>query len=298
MPNTNELTAIKIINNRFKRDGYPFGGLFDGLVDDFRQFSDWNYVPISANSRLHRILLFALHSNVDKKSTLQMFSAWQYFSKKRLEYCMLQGDEKVTFELPNGTLTFPHLPRDSQTITRGELIIGMWSAVLYEDLDFAKLLYAYLGQPNVDGITDLDKIYINLTASLFNFIDADPMDLIQNYVDGIKDLPNSDYSNVITCNYLPSLDVMMKVFGGGSEVEYQRSMHFAVQNYHEFWRRPGFDEDLPGHLSVVLTTLAKVAYFRHGYTLGFETDYVPELLYKNQVPELCYDFIEKHASQS
>ncbi|WMN84397.1 hypothetical protein [Vibrio parahaemolyticus] len=45
-----------------------------------------------------------------------------------------------------------------------------------------------------------------------------------------------------------------------------------------------------------LLALAKLAYQKYGFRLGFETDYVPEAFYTRNMPEPSYSFLDIYKS--
>lgn len=298
MNKKHEFPPLPYIGEHEKERTDPFGGLINSILKRFNKYYEWNYVPFSLPvSSLQSIGACAYHATEDMDAALSALVAWQYFDTKSIEYRLLEKDHQVSVALPKQTITFDFLERDCRDIEGGNLQGAVWRALLCEDIASARWLAGSGDSPHVSWLDECDKIYLALMAAVFDFTDDDPMELIQAFVDASTHEKLSGIAfECATYIDLPSIDVMMKVFGGSDEQEYQQAMYKAVKSHHEYWSRPDIERPLNGYFSMRLTTLAKVAYLRHGYHLGFETDYVPEAFYTQPMPELNYDFLEKYKS--
>ncbi|WP_273975922.1 Imm49 family immunity protein [Vibrio parahaemolyticus] len=272
--------------------------LTDVITRRLVQSEEWNYVnPGDLGFALYTRSLYLKLADID--SALHSLVAWQYFESKSIEYALLEDGEKITISLPNKEVSFGfHSDRDLRGIEGAHLEISTWRSLLCEDFDSARRFVKTVDHPQVKWRSESGDTFMRLLGCVFSLSDGELMDLIQEYVNHSASEPVShDKPDSVTYLDLPVIDVMMKVFGGADEKTYQKAIYSAVQNHHEYWSQPRLNDSEHGYFSMQLTTLAKVAFARHGYRIGFETDYVPEAFYTRPLPTLSYDFLNKYTAQ-
>lgn len=262
------------------------------------QSEEWNYVnPGDLGFEIYTKTLYLNLADID--SALHSLVAWQYFDSKSIEYALLEGGEKITISLPNKEVSFSfHTGKDYRGIEGNDLTVSTWRSLLCEDFDSARRFVEIVDHPQIEWQSESDKILLKMLGCVFGLTDGEPTDLIQEYVNFSASEPvNHGEPDAVTYLHLPMIDVIMKVFGGADEKTYQKAMYSAVQNHHEYWSQPRLNDSRHGYFSMQLTTLAKVAFARHGYCIGFETDYVPEAFCNQPLPTLSYDFLNKYTAQ-
>ncbi|WP_273994507.1 Imm49 family immunity protein [Vibrio parahaemolyticus] len=282
----------------YKEQSGNIAALTDIITTELAESEGWNYVnPGDLGFAIYTRSLYLKLADID--SALHSLVAWQYFESKSIEYALLEDGEKITISLPNKEVSFGfHTDRDYRRIQGGDLYGLTWFSLLCEDFDSARRFVKTVDHPQIKWLGQSGKVLLRLIGCVFGLSDGEPMDLIQEYVNLSASEPvNHGEPDVVTYLHLPVIDVIMKVFGGADEKTYQKAMFSAVQNHHEYWSQPRLNDSKHGYFSMQLTTLAKVAFARYGYRIGFETDYVPEAFYTRPLPTLSYDFLNKYTAQ-
>ncbi|MDG2779353.1 hypothetical protein P7L92_23250 [Vibrio parahaemolyticus] len=282
----------------FKDESANIAALTDIITRRLAQSEEWCYVnPGDLGFEIYTKSLYLNLADID--SALHALVAWQYFDSKSIEYALLEDGENITISLPNKEVSFGfHSDRDHRGIEGGDLHVSTWFSLLCEDFDNARRFVKTVEHPQIKWRRQSGEILLRLIGGVFGLSDGEPMDLIQEYVNLSASEPvNHGEPDAVTYLHLPMIDVIMKVFGGADEITYQKAMYSAVQNHHEYWSQPRLDDSEHGYFSMQLTTLAKVAFARHGYRIGFETDYVAEAFYTRPLPTLNYDFLNKYTAQ-
>lgn len=282
----------------YKEQPGNIAALTDIITTELAESEGWNYVnPGDLGFAIYTRSLYLKLADID--SALHSLVAWQYFESKSIEYALLEDGEKITISLPNKEVSFGfHTDRDYRRIQGGDLYGLTWFSLLCEDFDSARRFVKTVDHPQIKWLGQSGKVLLRLIGCVFGLSDGEPMDLIQEYVNLSASEPvNRGEPDAVTYLHLPMIDVIMKVFGGADEKTYQKTMFSAVQNHHEYWSQPRLNDSKHGYFSMQLTTLAKVAFARYGYRIGFETDYVPEAFYTRPLPTLSYDFLNKYTAQ-
>ncbi|WP_050904608.1 Imm49 family immunity protein [Vibrio campbellii] len=282
----------------FKDESANIAALTDIITRRLAQTEEWNYVnPGDLGFEIYTKTLYLNLADID--SALHSLVDWQYFDSKSIEYALLEGGEKITISLPNKEVSFSfHTGKDYRGIEGNDLTVSTWRSLLCEDFDSARRFVEIVDHPQIEWQSESDKILLKMLGCVFGLTDGEPTDLIQEYVNLSASEPvNHGEPDAVTYLHLPMIDVIMKVFGGADEKTYQKAMYSSVQNHHEYWSQPRLNDSRHGYFSMQLTTLAKVAFARHGYCIGFETDYVPEAFCNQPLPTLSYDFLNKYTAQ-
>ncbi|HAS6741260.1 TPA: hypothetical protein GRI67_24060 [Vibrio parahaemolyticus] len=282
----------------YKEQPGNIAALTDIITTELAESEGWNYVnPGDLGFAIYTRSLYLKLADID--SALHSLVAWQYFESKSIEYALLEDGEKITISLPNKEVSFGfYTDRDYRRIQGGDLYGLTWFSLLCEDFDSARRFVKTVGHPQIKWLGQSGKVLLRLIGCVFGLSDGEPLDLIQEYVNLRASEPvNHGEPDAVTYLHLPMIDVIIKVFGGADAKTYQKAMFSAVQNHHEYWSQPRLNDSKHGYFSMQLTTLAKVAFARYGYRIGFETDYVPEAFYTRPLPTLSYDFLNKYTAQ-
>ncbi|WP_407528958.1 hypothetical protein [Vibrio parahaemolyticus] len=282
----------------YKEQPGNIAALTDIITTELAESEGWNYVnPGDLGFAIYTRSLYLKLADID--SALHSLVAWQYFESKSIEYALLEDGEKITISLPNKEVSFGfYTDRDYRRVQGGDLYGLTWFSLLCEDFDSARRFVKTVGHPQIKWLGQSGKVLLRLIGCVFGLSDGEPLDLIQEYVNLSASEPvNHGELDAVTYLHLPMIDVIIKVFGGADAKTYQKAMFSAVQNHHEYWNQPRLNDSKHGYFSMQLTTLAKVAFARYGYRIGFETDYVPEAFYTRPLPTLSYDFLNKYTAQ-
>ncbi|NRD73825.1 immunity 49 family protein [Shewanella sp. VB17] len=223
---------------------------------------------------------------------LRLLQAFQYYALKSVEYRLLADNEQIEVVLPQGGIRFGYRDSDYRAIDCADYSSYLWISLLCEQDDDLDYLVEVQDHPNVKWKTPAQYLYFEIIAGFLKLKDLDVQAKIQEFVDETTpDKISAGLNEFMTYIALPTIDVMLKIFGGADEQLYRETMYNAAQSHAEFWPQEQLAGKDDGPLSLPLTALARVAYKHRGYTLGFECDYIPEYFYQAELQAFDVSFL-------
>ncbi|WP_241210228.1 Imm49 family immunity protein [Vibrio sp. AND4] len=220
----------------------------------------------------------------------------QYFDIKLVQSELLSDGETTSVVLPKAEVTL--VKRDQHNSLKGSHLIDLaWTSLFCEQVSDIEYLANLADHPITEWCSVRCRTFFELQMVMLGIKSGDVRSLIQKFID--VSTPEHleglafEHANLVD---LPTINVMTKVLNqsGCGEVEYQQAMYEAVKKHHKYWSQKKLKEEVTGYFAMPLLTLAKLAYQKYGFRLGFETDYVPEAFYTRNMPEPSYSFLEKY----
>ena len=228
---------------------------------------------------------------------LRLLQAFQYYALKSVEYRLLADNEQIEVVLPQGGIRFGYRDSDYWGIDDADMLVYLWISLLCEQDDDLDYLVEVQDHANVKWKDKASYLFFEIIAGFLKYKEVDVQDKIQAFVDeSTADKISPELFEFVTYIALPTIDVMLKIFGGADEQLYRETMYRAAQSHAEFWSQERLGGLNPGPLSLPLTALpltalARVAYKHFGYTLGFECDYIPEYFYQAELEAFDVSFL-------
>lgn len=226
---------------------------------------------------------------------------WLYYGVKDIARKLLPASdsfgndktaEAIVVNVYGTELICPALPQRERFYYITDWFEYFYGALLFDNQQDLQFLAKCRFDPLFDWADESQKLYSDLIAGFFNIEEHDLKQKYQAFIAASERGTVNDTSFVHTSRIkLPVLEVIQEMLSG-DEQAYRVSMHRALTQHYEFWRQDKLKGDTAGDISVPLTAMARVAYQRFGYTLGFENDYVPEYFYRvdNDIAQQPLDF--------
>lgn len=298
MLNKSSFAPIPYHAQFFKALVTPYRMVVLTLLEDFEDYNEYGKLDLEDVSRRGgAISLGVYHAKDDIKSCLQAIEMQQYFGVKNVKWHLLAEQETIDVMLPQGKATLAHRKDKYNGLDGSDLVDLCWLSLFCEEVEDIHYLATLAEHPNTKWYSERSRIFFDIQLALFGVKATNVHERIQQFVEYSTPEHLSElafkHANLID---LVNIDLMIKVFTGVSEEEYQQAMHQAVQSHHEYWSGKDVKEERDGFFSMPLLALAKFAYQKYGYRLGFETDYVPEPFYTQKMPEFSYLFLDKYKS--
>lgn len=259
-----------------------YNSLMDAVCDDDVRDTDILWL-----SRDHlRLVYGAYFSAKNPQRAFLHLQQYQYFGVKGIERKLLRGDENIAVQVHGDTLSLGALVEDNRFFSGPDLLNYFWSSILLNKTNDAQYLADVSRHDKADWFNKEMAVYSDILAGFFHYKAIDVKAEIELFV-AITDIDiiSTDLYDFVAHIALPTISVMLKVFGAASEEEYREAIYAATQAHYEFWSQERLEGLTTGDLSLPLMALAKIAYRKYGYTLGFITDYIPEYIYQMS-PEL------------
>ena len=96
----------------------------------------------------------------------------------------------------------------------------------------------------------------------------------------VADADEADRLEYIMSNMIPQLGIIRTILSSNSEDEYNKLMKEAVLTHKDYWSQDEYEYE--GWVSLPLIALASIAFDHKGYSLNFETDYIPRWLVERE----------------
>ena len=96
----------------------------------------------------------------------------------------------------------------------------------------------------------------------------------------VADADEADRLEYIMSNMIPQLGIIRTILSSNSEDEYNELMKEAVLTHKDYWSQDEYEYE--GWVSLPLIALASIAFDHKGYSLNFETDYIPRWLVERE----------------
>ena len=96
----------------------------------------------------------------------------------------------------------------------------------------------------------------------------------------VADSDRADRLEYIMSNMIPQLGIIRTILSSNSEDEYNKLMKEAVLTHKDYWSQDEYEYE--GWVSLPLIALASIAFDHKGYSLNFETDYIPRWLVERE----------------
>ncbi|EIC2576095.1 immunity 49 family protein, partial [Vibrio parahaemolyticus] len=230
---------------------------------------------------------------------LRAMDMHQYFNIKLVQSQLFSDGETISVVLPKAEVTLVAKKEQQSALSGAHLIDLAWLSLFCEQVSDIEYLANLADHPNTKWYNVRSRTFLELQMVMLGIKSSDVRPLIQKFID--VSTPEHleglafEHANLIN---LPTINVMTKVLNqsGCGEAEYQQAMYEAVKGHHKYWSQKKLKEELTGYFSMPLLALAKLAYQKYGFHLGFETDYVPEAFYTRNMPEPSYSFLDKYKS--
>lgn len=240
----------------------------------------------------HRNACNALHCSANPARALAHLQQMHYLGIKGFKRMMLSDNQTLDVCLLGETLTLQELPPEYCFLSGADWFIYFWSALLHgqdQDLDY---LFSIKDRDLFNWADPAEKMFIDILARFLKYNDINMQEAIQAYVNASEfDKVSPESYDHIAHIQLPTLDVMLKVFGGADQDSYRQVMHKAALAHNKFWKQKRLQGIPSGDISLPLSALARIAYQRFGYTLGFECDYIPEYFYQSETSEISFELM-------
>ncbi len=283
-----------------KRLSNPYGMKCNRLLDDFDFYYESGKVDLYDVSLAGLSLTSCLYHKIgDIESSLRAMDMHQYFDIKLVQSQLFSDGETISVVLPKAKVTLGAKTVQHIALSGAHLIDLAWLSLFCEQVSDIEYLADSADHPDTEWSNIRSHTFFELQMVMLGIKSGDVKSLIQKFID--VSTPEYleglafEHANLIN---LPTINVMTKVLNksGFGEVEYQEAMYEAVKGHHKYWSQKKLKEELTGYFSMPLLALAKLAYQKYGFHLGFETDYVPEAFYTRNMPEPSYSFLDKYKS--
>ncbi len=228
----------------------------------------------------------AFHSSGDAFRALMHLNYFNYFGVQGLRRGLLRASETIEVKLYKDKLTLGAIEVSEPSADWHHYF---WNSILLgvsEDTEFlVKIIDSELFYWNGEDT----RVYYDIILGFFKYKDVDVLKTIQSLVD-VTELDDTVEGLDFSTNIMfPTIDVMLKIFGGASKEEYQQTIHRAAMRHFDFWSLKRLQGLNYGNISLPLSALARLAYRQFGYDLGFECDYIPEYFIKGDIPEISFE---------
>lgn len=246
---------------------------------------------LSVSSEHQGLAGFALHNAAQPARAFAHLQQMHYLGVKGLKRELLSDGQTVDVKVLEGTLTLSMLEKEPY-LDSGDWFVYFWSGLLHQQYQDLEYLTSIKEAP-FRWFDDSIRLYSDIVCGFFKLQNVSMQETIQAFVNA------SDFDKVSPESYdhaahikLPTLDVLLKIFGGADQDSYRQVMYKAALAHNKFWKQKRLDGNVNGDISLPLTALARLAYSNFGYTLGFECDYIPEYFYQSEASELNFEQIK------
>ena len=233
----------------------------------------------------------ALHSAAAPARAFEHLQQMHYLGIKGYKRKLMADGDTLSVKIPADTLVLKPLPADNRFLSYADWTIYFWSAVLHDQYQDMTYLVSIKEADNFNWELDPPShMMSDILAGFFRVKAVDVAALIQDFVSATEfgKISTASYDHVANVT-LPTIDVMLKIFGGAEEVQYRQAMYLALQSHDKFYSLPRMAGHSVGDISLPLSALAKLAYRKFGYTLGFYSDYVPEVIYQIEDQAISFE---------
>ncbi|WP_028866214.1 Imm49 family immunity protein [Psychromonas aquimarina] len=278
---------------RVKGYGWVYNQQLDGLnrVLSGSLSTSRNLLLLSVSTRHQRLASLALHNAGNSERAFVHLQQMHYLGIKGLKRELLSDGQTVNVKVLEDTLMLS-MQEKEPLLSSGDWFMYFWSALLHEQFQDLEYL-ASIKEAPFRWIDDSIRLYSDILCGVFKLQDINVQESIQAFVDA------SEFDKVSPESYdhaahikLPTLDVLLKLFGGADQNSYRQVMYKAALAHNKFWKQKRLDGKVNGDISLPLSALARLAYANFGYTLGFECDYIPEYFYKSEASELSFELMQ------
>ena len=166
-----------------------------------------------------------------------------------------------------------------------------WNAILLGKADDARYLSSILESDIFYWSNDAEKLFFHICCAFFKLNELDINQGIQELVNLTEDC-SFELLDFSTSIMLPTISVLTKITSGEGEVAYQKVVHSAAMEHYKFWKQKRLEGKNVGNFSLPLSALARFAFNKFGYELGFECDYIPEYFIKGDFPDISFEPFE------
>lgn len=278
---------------RLKGHGWVYNQQLDRLneVLSYCLSTSRNLALLHESSEHQELAVLALHNAGNFERAFVHLQQMHYLGIKGLKRELLSDGQTINVNVLEDTLTLSMLEKEPY-LDSGDWFVYFWSALLHQQYQDLEYLVSIKDAP-FRWIDDSVRLYSDILCGFLKLQDVNMQETIQAFVNA------SEFDKVSPESYdhaahikLPTLDVMLKIFGGADQDSYRQVMYKAALSHNKFWKQKRLAGKVNGDISLPLSALARLAYTNFGYTLGFECDYIPEYFYQSEASELSFEQIK------